>query len=207
MIYLIYGVTASGKTSVGKLLSKVLKVPFYDADDFHPPSNIKKMKNGIPLNDSDRRPWLKTLRRNIESWNKDGSAILACSALRESYRSLLMVDMKIPMQFILLQCPISILKQRLGSRKNHFMSPALLDSQVQTLEVPDYGIKVDSNSELEELVKLIVKKVSKANGIGVIGMGKMGKNLSLNLSSKGFSVSVYNSEIKGDDESIAADFA
>ena len=207
MIYLIYGVTASGKTSVGKLLSRKLKVPFYDADDFHPSSNIEKMKNGIPLNDSDRRPWLKTLRRNIESWNKDGSAILACSALRESYRSILMADMKIPMQFILLQCPISILKQRLGSRKNHFISPALLDSQIQTLEVPDYGIKVDSNSELEELVKLIVKKVSKANDIGVIGMGKMGKNLSLNLSSKGFSVSAYNREIKGEEESIAADFA
>jgi len=207
MIYLIYGVTASGKTSVGKLLSRKLKVPFYDADDFHPSSNIEKMKNGIPLNDSDRRPWLKTLRRNIESWNKDGSAILACSALRESYRSLLMADMKIPMQFILLQCPISILKQRLESRKDHFFSPALLDSQVQTLEVPDYGIKVDSNSELEELVKLIVKKVSKTNEIGVIGMGKMGKNLSLNLSSKGFSVSVYNREIKGEEESIAADFA
>ena len=207
MIYLIYGVTASGKTSVGKLLSRKLKVPFYDADDFHPSSNIEKMKNGIPLNDSDRRPWLKTLRRNIESWNKDGSAILACSALRESYRSILMADMKIPMQFILLQCPISILKQRLGSRKNHFISPALLDSQIQTLEVPDYGIKVDSNSELEELVKLIVKKVSKANEIGVIGMGKMGKNLSLNLSSKGFSVSAYNREIKGEEESIAADFA
>ena len=207
MIYLIYGVTASGKTSVGKLLSRKLKVPFYDADDFHPSSNIEKMKNGIPLNDSDRRPWLKTLRRNIESWNKDGSAILSCSALRESYRSILMADMKIPMQFILLQCPISILKQRLGSRKNHFISPALLDSQIQTLEVPDYGIKVDSNSELEELVKLIVKKVSKANDIGVIGMGKMGKNLSLNLSSKGFSVSAYNREIKGEEESIAADFA
>ena len=207
MIYLIYGVTASGKTSVGKLLSRKLKVPFYDADDFHPSSNIEKMKNGIPLNDSDRKPWLKTLRRNIESWNKDGSAILACSALRESYRSILMADMKIPMQFILLQCPISILKQRLGSRKNHFFSPALLDSQIQTLEVPDYGIKVDSNSELEELVKLIVKKVSKTNEIGVIGMGKMGKNLSLNLSSKGFSVSAYNREIKGEEESIAADFA
>ena len=207
MIYLICGVTASGKTSVGKLLSRKLKVPFYDADDFHPSSNIEKMKNGIPLNDSDRKPWLKTLRRNIESWNKDGSAILACSALRESYRYILMADMKIPLQFILLQCPISILKQRLGSRKNHFISPALLDSQIQTLEVPDYGIKVDSNSELEELVKLIVKKVSKANDIGVIGMGKMGKNLSLNLSSKGFSVSAYNREIKGEEESIAADFA
>ena len=73
--------------------------------------------------------------------------------------------------------------------------------------MPDYGIKVDSNSELEELVKLIVKKVSKANGIGVIGMGKMGKNLSLNLSSKGFSVSVYNREIKGEEESIAADLS
>jgi len=207
MIYLIYGVTASGKTSVGKLLSRKLKVPFYDADDFHPSSNIEKMKNGIPLNDSDRRPWLKKLRKNIESWNKDGSAILACSALRESYRSILMADMKIPMQFILLQCPISILKQRLESRKDHFFSPALLDSQIQTLEVPDYGIKVDSNSELEELVKLIVKKVSKTNEIGVIGMGTMGKNLSLNLSSKEFSVSVYNREIKGEEESIAADFA
>ena len=143
MIYLIYGVTASGKTSVGKLLSRKLKLPFYDADDFHPSSNIEKMKNGIPLNDSDRRPWLKRLRKNIESWQKNGSAILACSALRESYRSILMADMKIPMQFILLQSPTSILKQRLESRKDHFFSPALLDSQIQTLEVPDYGIKID----------------------------------------------------------------
>ena len=145
MIYLIYGVAASGKTSVGKLLSKKLKVPFYDADDFHPTSNIKKMKNGISLNDSDRKPWLKTLRKNIESWQKYGSAILACSALKESYRSILMGDMNIPIQFILLQCPILTLKKRLESRKEHFISPTLLESQIKTLEVPDYGIRFDSN--------------------------------------------------------------
>lgn len=207
MIYLIYGVTASGKTSVGKLLSEKLKVPFYDADDFHPSSNIKKMKNGISLNDSDRKPWLKILRKNIESWQKNGSAILACSALKESYRSILMDDMKIPMQFILLQSPISTLKKRLESRKDHFISPTLLDSQINTLEVPEYGIRVDSNVELEELVKLIVKKVSKTNDLGVIGMGTMGKNLSLNISTKDFSVSIYNREVKGKEENVAGDFA
>ena len=118
MIYLIYGVAASGKTSVGKLLSKKLKVPFYDADDFHPTSNIKKMKNGISLNDSDRKPWLKILRKNIESWQKNGSAILACSALKESYRSILMGDMNIPIQFILLQRQILTLKKDWSQGKN-----------------------------------------------------------------------------------------
>ena len=207
MIYLIYGVTASGKTSVGKSLSKKLKVPFYDADDFHPSSNIEKMKSGIPLNDSDRKPWLKTLRKNIESWQKNGSAILACSALKESYRSILMGDMKIPMQFILLQSPISTLKKRLETRKGHFISPTLLDSQIKTLEVPDYGIRFDSNIELKKLVKQIVEKVTKTSDLGIIGMGTMGKNLSLNISEKRFSISIYNREIKGREESIAAEFA
>ena len=207
MIYLIYGVAASGKTSVGKLLSKKLKVPFYDADDFHPTSNIKKMKNGISLNDSDRKPWLKALRKNIESWQKNGSAILACSALKESYRSILMGDMNIPIQFILLQCPILTLKKRLESRKEHFISPTLLESQIKTLEVPDYGIRFDSNIELKKLVKQIIKKVTKACDLGIIGMGTMGKNLSLNISEKKFSVSIYNREIKGEEENIADEFA
>ena len=86
MVYLILGVSGSGKTTIGKKLSEILAIPFYDADDYHNNKNIEKMIKGLPLNDTDRKLWLKLLSLKIEEWNLHGDAILACSALKKKYR-------------------------------------------------------------------------------------------------------------------------
>ena len=207
MIYVVYGVTASGKTTISNLLANKLKISFYDADDFHSSSNLKKLKEGIPLKDSDRRPWLQSLRKEIKTWEKKGGAVIACSALKESYRSILMGDMKIPIQFILLQAPMLILKRRLESRKNHFISPSLLNSQLKDLEIASYGIRVNSNMQPKEVVQSILSHLINKSHVGIIGMGAMGKNLSLNISSKGYLTSIYNRELKDKEKNVADDFA
>ncbi|MDQ3550649.1 MAG: gluconokinase, partial [Bacteroidota bacterium] len=89
MIYIVMGVSGSGKTTIGQLLANALHLPFYDADDFHPVENIQKMAAGTPLTDEDRQQWLETLAGNIKLWSKEGGAVLACSALKEKYRIIL----------------------------------------------------------------------------------------------------------------------
>ena len=89
MIWIIIGVAGSGKTTIGKLLAARLGIPFLDADDFHPQSNVTKMQSGIPLNDTDRQPWLETLADLLAQQAEGKGAVLACSALKESYRKTL----------------------------------------------------------------------------------------------------------------------
>ena len=105
------GVSGSGKTTVGKLLSKKLNLPFYDADDFHPAANIEKMAEGIPLNDNDRWPWLDKLGKLLKSWEANGGAILACSALKEKYRKRLTTVSKETLQFIYLSGSFNLIKE------------------------------------------------------------------------------------------------
>ena len=100
MLYLIMGVSGSGKSSVGIYLAKTLSIPFYDADYYHSDSNIQKMKKGQSLNDSDRIPWLKLLSSNIKDWNSKGDAVLACSALKEKYRLLLSKNNEVTFIFL-----------------------------------------------------------------------------------------------------------
>ncbi|MEP2651151.1 MAG: gluconokinase, partial [Paraglaciecola sp.] len=89
MILIVCGVSGTGKSTIGSQLAKKLELPFYDGDDFHPESNVQKMQSGTPLNDKDRQPWLASLAKHIASWEIDGGAVLACSALKESYRKIL----------------------------------------------------------------------------------------------------------------------
>lgn len=146
------GVSGSGKTSVGRQLGWSLEQPFYDADDFHPKSNIEKMKSGIPLTDQDRHPWLNRLALEIQGWEKEGGAVLACSALKEDYRRTL--SHKTDIQWIHLTASFDLIYQRMKQR-NHFMKPELLQSQFDALEVPNYGIHVAS----EQSVKGTVAKI------------------------------------------------
>src|SRR5690606_29872010 len=120
MLYIIAGVSGSGKTTLGKLLAKHLNLPFYDADDFHPQSNIEKMKRGQALTDEDRFPWLLTLHDNLVEWNKQSGAILACSALKEKYRSILSGNNEVEIKWIFIVADNLLLKQRLHGRENHF---------------------------------------------------------------------------------------
>src|SRR5688572_26054973 len=96
MIIVVFGVTGCGKSTVGRLLARELSLPFYDADNFHPDANVRKMAKGIPLTDKDRAPWLENLAYQMKLWEKEkGGAVLACSALNERYRSILQTDGKI----------------------------------------------------------------------------------------------------------------
>jgi carbohydrate kinase (thermoresistant glucokinase family) len=159
MIYLVTGVSGVGKTTIGKALAKELHLPFFDADDYHSEANVQKMKNGIPLNDDDRAPWLATLADHIKKWNKIGGAVLACSALKEAYRQKLQVIDQRELVFIFLHGNARLIQQRLQNRSGHYMPPRLLDSQLETLEVPDYGIQVDVSQPPDQILHEILGKI------------------------------------------------
>jgi gluconokinase len=136
MVIVLMGVTGCGKTTVGKMLAKELGWLFYDADDFHPEENVEKMKNGIPLNDEDRVPWLQTLANLIHSgYENQRNMILACSALKKRYRSVLHHDLH-PVKFVYLKGEMDLIRERLEARKGHYMNPVLLKSQFDALEEP-----------------------------------------------------------------------
>jgi 6-phosphogluconate dehydrogenase len=208
MIIIVTGVSGSGKTTIGSLLSKRTRLPFFDADDFHPSSNIEKMTQGIPLTDHDRAPWLENLANHILEWEKEGGAILACSALRENYRQTLQVSQNI--HWIHLYGEKGILEERLNNRKDHYMNPGLLDSQLATWEEPEYGLHLNVAGTPEELGSSIIKYLKNfdmKSKIGIIGMGVMGKSLALNFISNTISTSVYNRTVQGKEEKIASTFA
>ena len=153
-VVVLMGVTGSGKTTIGRLLSQELGWKYYDADDFHPSANVEKMSSGIPLNDDDRKPWLETLRDLISQCLERGeNAVLACSALKESYREFLVLNEGV--RLIYLKGNRELIKERIAARRGHYMNPALLDSQLATLEEPKGGYKLDISLSPDEIVKTI----------------------------------------------------
>lgn len=186
------GVSGCGKTTVGRKLAESRGLPFYDADDFHPISNIEKMKAGRPLNDDDRSGWLKTLSVSLEEWQNDGGAVLACSALKETYRKVLNSRIQ-KIHWIYLKGSFELITGRLEQRQEHYMPLSLLESQFKALEEPTYGYHPDISHSPEELVALINTYLTQTmNDIGVYGLGVMGSNLSLNFADKGWKVAVHN---------------
>ena len=160
MVYVVMGVSGSGKTTVGKLLAQKLRLPFYDGDDFHSAENISKMEAGIPLTDEDREDWLKTLADRIVQWEAAGGAVLACSALKEKYRVLLSSKALAKVEWIVLQGPKDVIKERLLNRKNHFMSSSLINSQFDIWEEPAYGIKISATKPPDIIIEDIVSKLN-----------------------------------------------
>lgn len=143
MVIIMMGVTGSGKTTVGQRLAETLGWRFHDADDFHPAANKTKMHAGIPLTDEDRWPWLRALRAVIEAALADrAGAVVTCSALKHEYRDVLAGGLS-DVHYVHLTGDPDILAARLAGRKDHFMNPALLDSQLATLEAPADAIDVD----------------------------------------------------------------
>jgi gluconokinase len=133
-IVVVMGVSGSGKTTVGQLLAARLDDIFVDADQLHTPANVAKMKEGIPLDDADREPWLEAIQATIERHRLAGHGlVLACSALKASYRERLGGA---DVAFLFLSGDHDLLRERLAARKGHFFDPHLLDSQLATLEVP-----------------------------------------------------------------------
>jgi carbohydrate kinase (thermoresistant glucokinase family) len=158
MITIIMGVSGCGKTTIGRLLSEKMGVPYYDADDFHTPSNIEKMERNIPLNDEDRLPWLQILANKMESLENNSGAVLACSALKESYREILASKIS-NINWVYLAGSFNLIKSRIESRHGHYMKSDLLKSQFKALEVPDYGVHISIDKSPETIVNTITSKI------------------------------------------------
>ena len=159
MIYLIMGVSGSGKTTIGRALSQELGYTFYDADDFHPPENIAKMSQGIPLSDSDRLPWLLAIKSVMnEHQQLQKNAVITCSALKQSYRNLLQEN-TIDIIWIYLQGSYETILKRLQKRSEHFMKDKMLISQFKTLEEPKNAVVIDVNLSVEEIVQEIINQI------------------------------------------------
>ena len=152
------GVVGSGKTTEGKLLAKKLGWQFADADDFHPPENIEKISHGIPLDDSDRAPWLAALRSAIQQWDREGkNVVLACSALKQSYRDELRVG---DVRLVYLKGNYELIRERLRERHGHFASESILQSQLADLEEPGDAITVEIGNTPREIVTEIIQRMN-----------------------------------------------
>jgi len=138
VIVVVMGVSGSGKSTVGALLAEQLGVEFLDADEFHPPENVAKMAAGAPLTDADRGPWLERLNAELR---KRKAAVLACSALKASYRRTLAQG--IDCRFAHLRGPLELIRARLQARRHRYMPASLLESQFAALEAPQDAIEVD----------------------------------------------------------------
>lgn len=154
---IVMGVSGAGKTIVGQTLARAIGWTFADADDFHSAENKAKMHRGIGLTDADRAPWLASLRAHLERELAAGHRIvLACSALKQAYReSLTPPGTTGGVRFVYLRVPRSVLHQRLADRHHAFATPALLDSQLATLEEPNDALDVDGTRPIPEIVDFI----------------------------------------------------
>lgn len=153
------GVSGSGKTSVGKSLAEHLGWGFYDADNFHPQANVEKMANGMPLDDSDRAPWLAALHDLISSsLTQNRPGVLACSALKERYRKRLL-DGNPGVQLVYLKGSYELIWSRMIVRKDHYMKPHMLKSQFDALEEPADALAVDISLPVEEILQVVIKQM------------------------------------------------
>ena len=157
-IYYVMGVSGCGKTTLGKRLARVLSMPFFDGDDYHPPENIRKMAAGIPLEDADRRGWLLRLNELARS-HKDTGAVIACSALKASYRDVLGRGLEDKVQWVYLHGSYGELHERMKNREGHFMPSGLLRSQFDTLEPPTYGIHIPVALSVDQALKKVLREM------------------------------------------------
>ncbi len=156
MIVIVMGVVGAGKTTIGQMLAARLGWEFFDADDFHPASNVEKIRNGVPLNDGDREPWLDGLRAAIAQWIGEGrKAVLACSALKRGYRQKLEAGPQV--HFVYLKGTQGVIAERLRARQGHFAGEAILASQLADLEEPGSALTVEINQAPQHIVAEIRK--------------------------------------------------
>ena len=158
MIIVLMGVAGSGKTRVGTLLAEALRCQFLDADSLHVPGNIERMAAGIPLTDADRAPWLAAIHeRMAAAFARGDSLVVACSALKESYRAILAADLDVT--WVYLQGPEAVIRERLRSREGHFLKAGMLVSQLEALEEPRDAIVADITLSPAEIVQRILAEI------------------------------------------------
>ena len=154
MVILIMGVSGSGKTTIGQMLGSQLNWPFVDGDNLHSATNIAKMAAGIPLTDEDRAPWLQSIHDQIESWrSQQRSGIVACSALKEGYRQILITSSDV--KLVYLRGSYDLIYSRMQHRPGHYMKPEMLQSQFAALEEPANALVVDVAKSAAEIVSTI----------------------------------------------------
>jgi gluconokinase len=154
MIVIVMGVVGAGKTTVGSLLANELGWKFADADEYHPASNVEKIRHGIALTDADRAPWLNLLRQAITDWLAGRTnVVLACSALKHQYRQKLAVGPEV--SFVYLKGSAPLIARRLHERHGHFASESILASQLADLEEPERALMVDISNTPSQIVQQI----------------------------------------------------
>jgi gluconokinase len=161
-ILIVMGVSGSGKTTIAAMLAAALGVEFLEGDKFHPPSNVEKMKSGTALTDEDRWPWLRAIAARIDEWRAQGKGgVVTCSALKRSYRTIL-VDDRPQVRLVYLRGSHELIHERMAARHEHFMPVGLLDSQFATLEEPgadERPIVVDVGGAPAEIVAAIIRQL------------------------------------------------
>lgn len=156
MVILVMGVSGAGKTTIGRRLANELGWQFSDGDDFHPAANLEKMRNGHALTDADRRPWLERMHAAIVDWiSRDQSAVLACSALKASYREIVVEGCRKHLRLVYLKGSFDLFHERLTRRRDHFMPRELLASQFAVLEEPADALVIDAALSPDEIVRQI----------------------------------------------------
>jgi carbohydrate kinase (thermoresistant glucokinase family) len=155
----IMGVAGSGKTTIGKKLSGKTGYAFYDADDFHPQENINKMKAGLPLTDEDRLPWLDNIHQFVSNHLQSGNIIMACSALKKSYRQRLASGIEDRCRWVFLSGSYDTILKRMQARTDHYMPTELLRSQFDALEVPGQVIEINIDNDPDNITATILAKI------------------------------------------------
>ena len=156
MIIVMMGVAGSGKTTIGQLLASKLGWPFFEGDDFHSPANVEKMAQGTPLTDEDREGWLTAIAEQIRQLESESrSGVIACSALKDSYRKKLSSAAK-NVKFVFLRGDYDSIRERLEARAGHYMKSTLLQSQFDILEQPENSLDIDIRNSPEKIVDTII---------------------------------------------------
>jgi gluconokinase len=155
MVILLMGVAGAGKTVIGRRLADALGIAFHDADAFHSPANVDKMRRGLPLDDADRGPWILALSMAIDTWKSSGKdVVLACSALRAAHRDVLLGD-RTDTHLVHLVVPPEVARARVARRKGHFMKQEMIDSQFEALEPPGNALSIDATAPPDAIVARI----------------------------------------------------
>ncbi|HEX5234392.1 MAG TPA: gluconokinase [Silvibacterium sp.] len=164
MIVILMGVTASGKSTVAAELVRLTGWELAEGDDYHSAANKEKMHAGTPLTDEDRAPWLANLHNVLAEWARKGqNGIMTCSALKQSYRDTLTAGIPTEkFRFVLLEAPVAVLEDRIIHRSGHFMNPGLLQSQLETLELPTNALRVEAIGSSTEVANNILSHLTPA---------------------------------------------